>query len=523
MVTNQNRGAELTDVSVLRKLINVEVLSLSVNCIITLADIQNCKNLQELYIRKNKIPDLNEVCWLRDLTKLKNLWLEENPCCNSSQSDLYRSTVIRNLPQLQKLDNVVVQPDEVSEAMRRGIELIHPYDQDESIPYTNYAPPGTQTYQSGYGVRGGSVNYGGMDDGYVPDYHTGRRISATQYQQQQYEQSQPPEQSGGVVTRRSSKVSQHSVSMDSGMRRMSIHEGGSNYEDERNANSYNTVSAATSRTNSVAAQQEMAPPAYHSSHQQELLPRNAYARSNSEPTKLKRSPTNTKKISKNTASSNSSNSSSLSKSSPPPIIKEHPTGASEDEGTVTSASSEVALPPSVCRNCSSRSQELSEDDTNGHHHSQHHPLNFRSLQGLENGKQKAQLSPTNSNSDHSSTTTSNKKCMNCNGGTSSPSTASTTSNGKMSIEDSGDPRTIVAAHYEQTYEQVDQQIASAKQLLEERRMRTQVSPERPYPRRPKNRNSNILSAVLCLIKELDAPSLEVAEMAIRCRMEELDD
>ena len=36
-------------------------------------------------------------------------------------------------------------------------------------------------------------------------------------------------------------------------------------------------------------------------------------------------------------------------------------------------------------------------------------------------------------------------------------------------------------------------------------------------------NSNILSAVLCLIKELDAPSLEVAEMAIRCRMEELDD
>ena len=43
-------------------------------------------------------------------------------------------------------------------------------------------------FQSGYGVRGGSVNYGGMDDGYVPDYHTGRRISATQYQQQQYEQ-----------------------------------------------------------------------------------------------------------------------------------------------------------------------------------------------------------------------------------------------------------------------------------------------------------------------------------------------
>ena len=42
-------------------------------------------------------------------------------------------------------------------------------------------------FQSGYGmVRGSSVNYG-MDDGYVPDYHTGRRFSS-QYQQQQYEQ-----------------------------------------------------------------------------------------------------------------------------------------------------------------------------------------------------------------------------------------------------------------------------------------------------------------------------------------------
>ena len=57
--------------------------------------------------------------------------------------------MIRNLPQLQKLDNVVVQPDEVADAMRRGIELIHPYDTDETIPYTNYSQPpgGPQSYQ----------------------------------------------------------------------------------------------------------------------------------------------------------------------------------------------------------------------------------------------------------------------------------------------------------------------------------------------------------------------------------------
>ncbi|CAG9859962.1 unnamed protein product [Phyllotreta striolata] len=43
----------------------------------------------------------------------------------------------------------------------------------------------------------------------------------------------------------------------------------------------------------------------------------------------------------------------------------------------------------------------------------------------------------------------------------------------------------------------------------------------PFARRPVTRNSNILSAVLCLVKELDYPSLEVVDMAIRCRMDEL--
>ena len=39
-------------------------------------------------------------------------------------------TVIRNLPQLQKLDNIAIQSDEMADAMRRGIELIHPLERD---------------------------------------------------------------------------------------------------------------------------------------------------------------------------------------------------------------------------------------------------------------------------------------------------------------------------------------------------------------------------------------------------------
>jgi cilla- and flagella-associated protein len=44
-----------------------------------------------------------------------------------------------------------------------------------------------------------------------------------------------------------------------------------------------------------------------------------------------------------------------------------------------------------------------------------------------------------------------------------------------------------------------------------------------YMRRPTNRSSNLLSAVLCLVKELDHSSLEVVEHAVRCRIDELSD
>ena len=52
----------------------------SLNSIESLADFQHCKKLQELFLRKNNINSLRELLWLKDLGKLKNLWLAENPC-----------------------------------------------------------------------------------------------------------------------------------------------------------------------------------------------------------------------------------------------------------------------------------------------------------------------------------------------------------------------------------------------------------------------------------------------------------
>lgn len=91
----------------------LEVLSLSVNNISTLKDVQNCYNLKELYLRKNSISDINEIRYLQPLRRLKILWLGENPIADIPG---YRLFVLKCLPQIEKLDNDNVSADEKSKA-----------------------------------------------------------------------------------------------------------------------------------------------------------------------------------------------------------------------------------------------------------------------------------------------------------------------------------------------------------------------------------------------------------------------
>eukprot|EP00877_Chromochloris_zofingiensis_P003505 jgi/Chrzof1/13155/Cz07g22030.t1 len=102
-------GQDITDVSILQHLPNVEVLSLSVNKISSLKSFQWCSQLKELYLRKNEVPDIQEVGYLMNLRDLKILWLSDNPC---AEQPSYRKTVIKNLPALEKLDNQEVTPQE---------------------------------------------------------------------------------------------------------------------------------------------------------------------------------------------------------------------------------------------------------------------------------------------------------------------------------------------------------------------------------------------------------------------------
>ncbi|XP_069783650.1 cilia and flagella associated protein 410 isoform X2 [Narcine bancroftii] len=115
-------GSNLKDLSVLRDMPNIEVITLSVNNISSLVDFQYCQNISELYLRKNNIQNLMEICYLKGLHRLRVLWLSENPCCGTDLHK-YRMTVLRNLPQLQKLDNQAVTEEELTQALEDGDEM----------------------------------------------------------------------------------------------------------------------------------------------------------------------------------------------------------------------------------------------------------------------------------------------------------------------------------------------------------------------------------------------------------------
>ncbi|XP_049298089.1 uncharacterized protein LOC125771471 isoform X6 [Anopheles funestus] len=134
-------GSELSDVSIIRRMRGVEVLAFSVNRISTLADFENCINLQELYLRKNNLTDIDELVYLQNLPKLKYLWLEENPLVDNAGPS-YRQIVLRALPNLKKLDNVDVTPEEVTEAMRAPVAQPQRHE-----VYENPSPPPPQQQQ----------------------------------------------------------------------------------------------------------------------------------------------------------------------------------------------------------------------------------------------------------------------------------------------------------------------------------------------------------------------------------------
>lgn len=158
-------GSELSDVSIIRRMRGVEVLALSVNKISSLSDFEDCNKLQELYLRKNNIKDINDLVYLQGLPHLKKLWLEENPCVEQAGPN-YRAIVLRALPNLETLDNVGVTAEELADAMKGG-NAVQSQEEIYEDAYSNGSGQPPQTQQQPYEQQ------------------------SQQQQQQQYRQSSP--------------------------------------------------------------------------------------------------------------------------------------------------------------------------------------------------------------------------------------------------------------------------------------------------------------------------------------------
>ena len=72
------------------------------NRITTLKDLAACNKLSELYLRKNKIEDVDQIAYLKHLPSLRILWISDNPFDKTHEC---RATIIKALPRLVKLDN----------------------------------------------------------------------------------------------------------------------------------------------------------------------------------------------------------------------------------------------------------------------------------------------------------------------------------------------------------------------------------------------------------------------------------
>lgn len=112
-------GNEIDNLALLREMPNLEIVSLSHNRVTTLKDLSYCSKIQEIFLRKNLITDLQEVAHLSRLPSLRVLWLSHNPC---AEHPYYRPFVVRKLPALVKLDNAEVKKEERTAASRLNFD-----------------------------------------------------------------------------------------------------------------------------------------------------------------------------------------------------------------------------------------------------------------------------------------------------------------------------------------------------------------------------------------------------------------
>ncbi len=122
-------GNELEDISILSKLSNLEIASLSINKIKNLEPLKDLTNLKELYLRKNLVDDIKQIENLKNLQNLKILSLVDNPVVSLPN---YKKKVLEIFPNLIKLDDINIK-NEISNNKNKNQIIVNKNSQNNIL------------------------------------------------------------------------------------------------------------------------------------------------------------------------------------------------------------------------------------------------------------------------------------------------------------------------------------------------------------------------------------------------------
>ncbi|KAJ3098220.1 hypothetical protein HK100_005145, partial [Physocladia obscura] len=202
----------LTDVSCLTRLPQLEVVSLPVNRISDLSAFSALDNLNELYLRKNEISDPRQLMYLVQLP-LTHLWISENPICEKIPN--YRVNMIRLFPKLSKLDD-----KEITDRERRDAAKLSQNSSptSSSMPSSNSVSPQTVELPKNFGQQPSLVFNKQANNSSDNDGDTESTRVFERYQQQQQHEleqlQQQLQQTRKLVSRQSQIQSQSNVSKE---------------------------------------------------------------------------------------------------------------------------------------------------------------------------------------------------------------------------------------------------------------------------------------------------------------------
>ena len=99
-------GNNIDDISLLKEMPSLEIISLNVNHIKDLRVFSHLKNVKELYLKDNKISNFNQIEYLKNCPNLEKLLLLDNPI---SKQPNYIQKILEILPNLKKLDDLEIK------------------------------------------------------------------------------------------------------------------------------------------------------------------------------------------------------------------------------------------------------------------------------------------------------------------------------------------------------------------------------------------------------------------------------